>query len=110
MFGEIPKMSTEDKANIMAGFLPSPTHILTITPATTFYARFKDKDEEMIYIPLVGWAYLRNGDMLPLLYKHDSRSHFIAFALEGFMGIVHEDCVPDKDDDDDDNDHKYKLK
>ncbi len=101
MFGNIPKMTSEDKINMLSGFLPSPQHILTITGAVDFYAKFKNKQEKEIYIPLVGWAYLKNGDMLPLLYKHDARSHFIAFAVDGFMGIVHADHVPDEDVDDD---------
>ncbi len=100
MFGEIPKMTTEDKANMMMGFLPSPEHILTITPATGFYAKFKDKQEKELFIALVGWCYLKNGSMLPLMYRHDQRCHFIAFAVDGFMGVVHEDHVPDADDDD----------
>lgn len=100
MFGNLPKMSTEDLANIKFGFLPSPQHILCITPATDWYARFKDKQEKELYIPLVGWAYMKNGDMLPLLYKHDARGHFIAFAVDGFMGIVHGDHVPDEEDED----------
>ena len=100
MFGNIPKLTSEDKINMLSGFLPSPQHILTITPATGFYARFKDKQEKEIYIPLVGWAYLKNGDMLPLLYKHDTKSHFIAFAVDGFMAVLHEDHVPDEEDDD----------
>ena len=106
MFGNIPKMTSEDKINMLSGFLPSAQHILTITPATGFYARFKDKQEKEIYIPLVGWAYLKNGDMLPLLYKHDAKSHFIAFAVDGFMAILHEDHVPDEEDDDDEPEFK----
>ncbi len=109
MFSNAPPMTTEDLANIKFGYLPDPKHLLCISPATGFYARFKDKQEKEIYIALVGWAYLRNGDMLPLLYKHDHRCHFIAFAVDGFMGIVHEDLVPDKDDDDDD-DKEWKDK
>ncbi len=109
MFGDIPKMTSEDKINILSGFLPSAQHILTIVPATGFYARFKDKQEKELFIALVGWAYLKNGGMLPLLYKHDQRCHYIAFAVDGFMGIVHEDNVPeDYDDDDDEGEFKSK--
>lgn len=107
MFYNIPKLTNEDKINLLAGFLPDAKHILTITSAHGFYAKFKNKQEKELYIALVGWAYLKNGGMLPLLYKHDSRSHFIAFAVDGFMGIVHEDNVPeDYNDDDDDGEFK----
>ncbi len=101
MFGNVPKLSVEDKANIMAGFLPAPSNILTITPATGFYGRFKNKQEKEIFIPLVGWAYLKNGAMLPLMFKHDQQCHFIATAVDGFMGVVHEDNVPEEDEDED---------
>jgi hypothetical protein len=99
MFSNIPKMEKEDLINMMAGFLPDAKHILTITPATVWYAKFKDKQEKVSYIPLIGWAYLKNGAMLPLLYKHSDRCHFIAFAVDGFMGVIHDDDVPDDDND-----------
>ena len=95
MFQDVPKMENEDKINMLAGFLPRPQHILAIINAIGFYARFKDKQEEVVYIPLVAWAFLKNGSMLPLLYKHDNCCHFIAFAVDGFMGVVHDDNVPE---------------
>ncbi len=103
MFGDIPEMSKEDKINILSGFLPSPQHILTITPATGFYARFKDKQEKSLYVPLMGWAYLKNGDMLPLMYNHQTRGHLIAYAVDGFMKIVWEDDVPDVPEEDEED-------
>ncbi len=106
MFGNVPKMTTEDLANIALGFLPDPKHLLTITSTNVWYAKIKDKREKDSYMPLVAWAYLKNGDMLPLVYQHDNKCHFIAFAVEGFMGIVHEDGLPD--DDDEDDVEKYK--
>ena len=106
MFSNAPELSKEDKINILSGFLPDPKHLLTITPATGFYAKFKDKQEKEVYKPLVAWAFLKNGDMYPLLYKHDNRSHFIAFAIDGFMAIVHVDDLPDEDEDEE----EYKTK
>lgn len=106
MFADLPKMTSEDKINMLSGFLPSPAHILTITPATGFYARFKNKQEKIVFIPLVGWAYLKNGSMLPLLYKQDTRGHFIAHADDGFMGVVYEDDVPEEEDEDE---NEFKI-
>ncbi len=94
----VPKMTSEDLANMALGFLPDPKHLLTITSTNVWYVKFKNKQEKESFIPLVAWAYLKNGGMLPLLYNHEHRCHCIAFAVEGFMAIVHDDDVPDKED------------
>ncbi len=101
MFSNAPKMTTEDLANITMGFLPDPIHLITITSTNVWYAKIKDKKEKDSYMPLVAWAFLKNGWMLPLVYQHDNRSHFIATAIDGFVSIVHDDSLPDDDDKED---------
>lgn len=64
------KLSEEEKLAVIQGFLPAVDSILTIIPNASYYAVFEDeRDGEMeVYRLLVAWAYLKNGDCLPLVY------------------------------------------
>ncbi len=87
----------EDLENVRRGYLPAGD-ILQIISATGFKASFKIGDG-VEYSPLVAWAFLRDGTLMPILYDKPSRSHIVAYAVAGFIEITHDDYLEDEEDD-----------
>lgn len=80
------RMTDEDYGNIQLGFLPSAEHILAIIANTNYYA-VTDVKGEKHYCMLVGWAYLKNGKCMPLIYDHEFHTLRNPEVLENFIRI-----------------------
>ncbi len=106
MFWKAKKLTVEDKINLMAGFLPQEEQVLQIIPATGFNAEFVVKNRDNLIVPLMAWAFLKNGAVLPLCYDHPNKSHVAATTITGFARIVHDSDIEEEDDEEDDT---YKL-
>ena len=104
MFWKAKKLTNEDKINLMAGFLPQEDQILQIIPATGFNAEFRKLKGDDLIVPLLAWAFLKNGAVLPLCYDHPNKSHVSVHTIKGFTRIVH-----DNDLEEDEEDDTYKL-
>ena len=92
--------------NVNRGYLPVE-NILQIVSATGFKASFKIGDR-VEFSPLVAWAFLRDGTLMPLLYDKPSRSHVVAYAVTGFIEIVHDDFFEEEVEEDEEEEDKYE--
>ncbi len=90
---EIDEMKVEDLENIRRGYLPASGEVLQIVSASGFKACFKNEDGEEEFIPLVAWAFLRDGTLLPVLYDKINRCHIVAYAIAGFIEVTHKDFI-----------------
>ncbi len=80
--------------NIRLGKLPDDGEVTSIISANGFKACFKT-DDGIDYNPLVAWALLKDGTLLPVLYNKVTRSCVVAYAVTGFIEITHEDFLED---------------
>lgn len=83
---EYKGLTEEDRGSMQLGFLPSAEHILTIVANTIYYAVTEEEGEEH-YCMLVGWAYLKNGVCMPLIYDHEFHTLRNPEVLENFIRI-----------------------
>ena len=89
------KLTDEDLGSMQLGFLPATEHILTIITNTIYYAVTEEEGEEgedgeekeEAYCMLVGWAYLKNGVCMPLIYDHVFHTLRNPEVLENFIRI-----------------------
>lgn len=106
MFRKAKKLSNEDHINLMAGFLPQEDQVLQIIAATGFNAKYKVQNDDDLVVPLIAWAFLKNGAVLPVLYDHKDKGYINARSVEGFMGIIHDKDTEEIDEDDDEIEFK----
>ncbi len=99
--GEMYELPQEDKNKVGMGFLPAAEHILTILSNTAHFATLR-KEEIETYHTLIGWAFLKNGVVMPLIYDHEFHTCRNPEVLEDFVEIAE----AEEDDDDDEDDEK----
>ncbi len=94
--------------DIKQGKLPISKEVLQIVSASGFKACFKTTEGNE-FTPLIAWAFLVDGSLLPLLFNKVSRTYISAYAVAGFVEIIHDDYLeeevedePNEFDDDDD--------
>lgn len=100
MFSKEKKLTPEDKINLMAGFLPNEDKVLQIIAASGFNAEYQIKGKDNLLVPLIAWAFLKNGAVLPIVYDHSDRGYFVAPTIGGFVRIVHDNDIEDEDETD----------
>ncbi len=100
MFSKEKKLTPEDKINLMAGFLPEEDKVLQIIAASGFNAEYQIKNKENLFVPLIAWAFLKNGAVLPIVYDHSDRGYFVAPTIGGFVRIVHDNDIEEEDETD----------
>ena len=84
--GEKYELPQEDKSKVEMGFLPATEHIMTILSNTAFYAELRKEGEES-YHTLIGWAFLKNGVVMHLIYDHEFHTCRNPEVLEDFVRI-----------------------
>ncbi len=84
----------ENLENIRRGYLPAEG-VVQMIAAPGFKACFK-KGDGFEYSPLLAWAFLSDGVVLPVLYEKSTRSHIVAYAIAGFVEVVHEDFIEEE--------------
>lgn len=89
-------LTEEDLGSMQLGFLPSAEHILTIIANTIFFAVTEEGGEEL-YCMLVGWAYLKNGVCMPLVYDNEFHTLRNPEVLENFIRIDDENGEEEDD-------------
>ncbi len=87
----------EDLKNVRMGKLPVG-ELTQIIAAPGFKACFKTDDGEE-HSPLVAWAFLKDGTLVPLMYNKISRSYISAYVVTGFVEITHEDFLEEEEED-----------
>ncbi len=84
----------ENLENTRRGYLPADG-VVQMIAAPGFKASFK-KGDIVETSPLVAWAFLSDGTLLPVLYDKTTRSHIVAYAIAGFIEVVHDDYIEDE--------------
>ncbi len=97
MFQWKKKLTPEDKINLMAGFLPAEDQVLQIIAATGFNAEFTVINGDDMVVPLMAWAFLKNGAVIPLCFEHRQKGYVNACTIKGFHRIVHDHDLPEED-------------
>ncbi len=87
--------------DIKKGKLPISPEVLQIVAASGFKACFKTTEGNE-FTPLIAWAFLVDGSLLPLLFNKATRTYISAYAVAGFVEIVHDDYLEEEVDEDDD--------
>lgn len=94
--------------DIKQGKLPISSEVLQVVAASGFKACFKTSEGNE-FTPLIAWAFLVDGSLLPLLFNKATRTYISAYAVAGFVEIVHDDYLEEElidgdelDDDDED--------
>ncbi len=77
------KFSVTDKDKMGMGFLPAARHIISIIAANKFYAVMKDD----IYEPLIAWAFIKDGSVMPLIYDREFATCRCPEKLDTFIRI-----------------------